>query len=56
MLDRDDWTPLHVASAYGHLEIAQMLLEYGANVKDLDKGIRTLLHRASERGHRGLSG
>jgi ankyrin repeat protein len=40
-MDRDDWMPLHVALAYGHEEIAQMLLKHGADAKALDNGIRT---------------
>lgn len=28
--------PLHNSSSYGHLEVSQMLIKYGANVNALD--------------------
>ena len=34
---QDGRTPLLVASRYGHVEIAQMLMEKGANIEATDK-------------------
>jgi len=39
-----EFTPLHVASAYGNLQVARVLLEYGANVNDRDNFGRSSLH------------
>eukprot|EP00282_Hemiselmis_andersenii_P013460 CAMPEP_0114129698 /NCGR_PEP_ID=MMETSP0043_2-20121206/11613_1 /TAXON_ID=464988 /ORGANISM="Hemiselmis andersenii, Strain CCMP644" /LENGTH=50 /DNA_ID=CAMNT_0001222989 /DNA_START=54 /DNA_END=203 /DNA_ORIENTATION=- len=29
--DEDGWTPLHLAAAYGHVDIVRYLVENGAN-------------------------
>lgn len=44
----NDWTPLHYASCYGHVEIAEFLLENGAdlNARTSPKG-NTPLHCAT---------
>ena len=34
---QDGWTPLLVAASNGHVEIAQMLMEKGANIEATDK-------------------
>ena len=44
-------TPLHLASRSGHVEVAQMLIERGADVSAQDKGGETPLHLASHSGH-----
>jgi hypothetical protein len=44
-------TPLHVASRHGNVEIAQLLLEHGANVKAQDDDECTPLLLASQCGH-----
>ena len=38
----------------GHLEAAELLLKYGADVNFLDSAARTPLHGAAQRGHREL--
>ena len=34
---QDGWTPLHAAASSGCIEIAQMLMEKGANIEATDK-------------------
>ena len=46
-IDYLQWTPLHVASFKGRLEVARVLLEYGANVDHPDNLGRIPLHIAS---------
>jgi ankyrin repeat protein len=47
----DKSTPLHVASARGHVEVAHILLGHGADATAQDKQGRTPLHGASYWGH-----
>lgn len=44
-------TPLHLASGYNNLEVAQFLLENGASVNLQDRGGLIPLHNASSYGH-----
>ena len=44
-------TPLHVASHRGHADVAQLLLEHGADADAQDDEKRTSLIRASSHGH-----
>src|SRR6266850_1477920 len=46
----DGSTPLHVASSQGHLAVARVLVEHGANVTARDDGGATPLHQASRYG------
>lgn len=41
-------TPLHAAAGYGDLETIKLLVEYGSDIKALDKDGRTVLHYAAE--------
>jgi len=50
-LDNDHATPLHLASRYGCVKGARLLLEYGANVRLEDKSGMTPFQVASERDH-----
>ena len=34
---QDGWTPLHEAASNGHVKIAQLLMEKGANIEATDK-------------------
>ncbi|XP_039749421.1 uncharacterized protein LOC120626156 [Pararge aegeria] len=49
--DNAGFTPLHVASAKGHVRIARLLLQYGANVSAAAQGGIRPLHEASENSH-----
>ena len=49
------WTPLHVASSQGRLEVARLLLEHGANVNHPDEYGRTLLFTASRYSYEDLA-
>ncbi|RWS14907.1 Tankyrase-1-like protein [Dinothrombium tinctorium] len=44
-------TPLHLAAGYNNLEVAEFLLENGADVNALDKGGLIPLHNAASYGH-----
>ncbi|KAL1436839.1 hypothetical protein MTO96_049239 [Rhipicephalus appendiculatus] len=44
-------TPLHLAAGYNNLEVAELLLENGADVNAQDKGGLIPLHNASSYGH-----
>jgi len=45
--DRNRSTPLHGASSSGNVDLAQLLVEHGANVTAQDKDGSTPLHRMS---------
>ncbi|CAH0407235.1 unnamed protein product [Chilo suppressalis] len=49
--DNAGFTPLHVAAAKGHVRIARLLLQYGANVSAAAQGGIRPLHEASENSH-----
>ncbi|XP_026492772.2 uncharacterized protein LOC113398321 [Vanessa tameamea] len=49
--DNAGFTPLHVASAMGHVRIARLLLQYGANVSAAAQGGIRPLHEACENFH-----
>ena len=48
-------TPLHLASDKGLVDVAGMLVEYGADVSAQDKHKKTPLHLTSDRGHVGVA-
>lgn len=49
----DGWTPLHLAAFFGHLDLANALLDLGANVNARStNGLKNMpLHAASAGGH-----
>lgn len=44
------WTPLHLASYFGHFDVAELLLEHGAYVDSLNCEGDTPLHKAAYTG------
>ena len=44
-------TPLHQVSLQGHVHVAQLLIEHGADVTTQSKDGMTPLHGVSEWGH-----
>jgi ankyrin repeat protein len=52
----NEWTPLHVASTYGYVEVARILIEHGADVTAKAVNGWTPLHEASKRGHIDVAG
>ena len=50
--DKIRGTPLHYAAAYGHKEIAELLIAAGAGVKNKDEGGKTTLHYAAVNGRK----
>jgi ankyrin repeat protein len=49
-LDARAKTPLHLAAAHGHVNIARLLIEHGANINARSIGNWTPLHRVCELG------
>ena len=49
--DKYEWTPLHDAARYGHVEIARLLLQNGADVNAKSKYDTTPLRCSAENGH-----
>ncbi|KAL0275634.1 UNVERIFIED_CONTAM: hypothetical protein PYX00_003430 [Menopon gallinae] len=52
--DNAGYTPLHEACSRGHLDIAKLLLMYGASVSESAKGGIRPLHEAAENGYTEL--
>lgn len=50
-VEHEQWTPLHVASRYGHEAVAKLLLERGAALGAVGHVLWTPLHVASYCGH-----
>ncbi len=48
-------TPLHIASTYGHPEVARLLLSSGCDMRALDSDLRTPLHKACQEGNEGVA-
>jgi ankyrin repeat protein len=47
----DGWTPLHVASNEGHVDLIELFVEFGGSVDARSRNFRTPLHIASIRGN-----
>ncbi len=50
----DGWTPLHVASNEGHVDLIELFVEYGSKIDSRSRNFRTPLHIASIRGNLGV--
>lgn len=50
----DGWTPLHVASNEGHVDLIELFVEYGSKIDARSRNFRTPLHIASIRGNLGV--
>ncbi len=51
IVDQGGWIALTYAAFEGHVEVARLLITFGANVNGLDKHGRTPLHEACRNGH-----
>ncbi|RPB22320.1 ankyrin, partial [Terfezia boudieri ATCC MYA-4762] len=51
----DGTMPLHIASAYGHQEVAKLLIDGGANVSAGKRDGTTPLYIASQNRHQGVA-
>jgi len=48
--DKEGWTPLHLVSAHGHLNIAHLLVDCSADMNAKEQDLWTPLHLASQNG------
>jgi ankyrin repeat protein len=51
---RFNWSPLHIASKYGHIDIVKYLVEHGANINKKTENGCTPLYIASEEGYEAI--
>lgn len=54
-IDQNGYTPLHIAAKKNQMEIATVLLQYGAETNILTKQGVTPLHLASQEGHADMA-
>jgi ankyrin repeat protein len=50
----DGWTPLHVASNEGHVNLIELFCEFGGTLDSRSRNFRTPLHIACIRGNLGV--
>lgn len=48
------YTPLHIASHYGQINMVRFLLQHGADVKSTTSLDYTPLHQAAQQGHANI--
>ena len=52
LLMKEIWTALHFAASNGHVDVAKVLIQNGADVNAVHNEVkRTALHHAAEYGH-----
>ena len=49
--DKNGWTPLHLAAAWGNQRVVELLVKFGANVKALTYEGQCALSLTAEKGH-----
>lgn len=54
-MNQNGYTPLHIAAKKNQMEIATVLLQYGAETNILTKQGVTPLHLASQEGHADMA-
>ena len=55
MEERDGWRPLHYAARWGNIQMALLLLSWGANINGLTNSKETALHKCARWNRKELA-